>query len=613
MKHRAALLPVVLACAAACGGDAHSSPAVGIVQELRGRTMGSTWTVKWHGAPRDAVAAAVQEELDATDATFSNWRDDSEIAAFNRYRGTEPWPASERLCAAVRLALQMATWTGGAFDPTVRPLSALFRERKAGRAVDEGRLLAALRRVDFRQLEVEGEALRKRRPDVEIDLDGLVAGLCADRLGPRLRALGAAGFMLEITGEVLCAGRKPDGSPWFIGIVDPERAEPGHEQPLTAIPVLDRALCTSGDYRNVTVVDGRVVTHVFDPRTGANPEHGVVSVSVLAESCAVADGLGTALMVLGPGGAAAALAASGDAVAGAWFVVADQDGALGVRAARWPEAFAPDGRPLPRPTSPPATQQEREAALAAAEVALRARPDDVDAVVWVGRRLGYLGRFRDAIAHYTAALERHPREPHLLRHRGHRFLTVRDFEAARADLQHAAAAVQGTDDEVEPDGLPVAGRPPHSTLQGNIQYHLGLAHFCLGDFAAAEAAMRACLALARNDEMTVAATHWLWCALARQGRADEAAAQLAAIPTDPDVVENIDYLRLCRLYRDGGELPPLPACAEESAAFAFGIANLAWQRRATDAPARLAQVAARPDWPAFGVMAAQALAPLTAR
>ena len=577
--------------------------------------MGSTYEIKWHGSSATAVASLLRAELDAADRTFSNWRDDSEIAAFNRHLSTEPFAASERLRSAVTLALQLAEWSHGAFDPTVAPLSELYRAHKAradGTAFDAATLTEVLELVGYRRLRVTGESLVKTDPGLGIDLDGIVAGCVADRLGDLMRAAGVAGFMLEITGEVLCHGRKPDGEPWRIGIVDPERSMAPRQAPLVTIPLLDSALCTSGSYRNFAVVDGRVRSHVFDPRTGKSPEHGVVSVSVLSSSCALADGLGTALMVVGPDDAAALLARAGQGQrVGALFVLAAPDSSLRSQAVDWPEAFSLAGRPLFRPELRPEVLADRTARLELAVARAAAAPDDVDATVWRGRRLGYLGRFRDAIGIYSEALERHPDEPHLLRHRGHRYLSVRRFAAARDDLARAAEVTAGQPDEIEPDGLPYPGRPPHSTLQFNIHYHLALAHWCLGDVAAAEASWRDCLAtvVAGNDEALVAVTHWLWCAMQRSGRADDSAfvSLLAPVGEDLDVVENRAYYDLCRLYR--GELryaDLVPGAGSSGAALAYGLANFACLRSRPDARQLLEDLAKSDGWAAFGVIAAAA-------
>jgi thiamine biosynthesis lipoprotein ApbE len=605
----AALVSALAGCGSDAGAAARQLPDL---RELTGPTMGSSWTLKWHGgAGPERVRALVDQQLAAADAAFSTWHTGSELAAFNAHASTVPFRASGLLRAAVAAALDAARATDGAFDPTVKPLSDLYRAQRDGGAAPTAAALAQAReRVGWQRVRVDGETLVKERPDLALDLDGIVAGFVADRLAPALAELDVRNFMLDLTGEVLCRGMRPDGAPWCIGIVDPLRAVPGAERSLFMLPLVDRALCTSSDHRTAASADGEL-THVFDPRTGSNPAHGIASVSVLARSCALADALATALLVLGPDGAAPALQRCGEDGVGAWFEMAAPDGSLRGRPVGWPDAFAADGRLLRAPPLADDVRQQRERELAAAETELARVAadggDDVAATVWVGRRLAYLQRWRDAIAVYTRGLQAHPDEPHLLRHRGHRWLTVREFESARDDLLRAWEVTRGLPDEIEPDGQPEPGRPPHSTLQGNIAYHLGLAQLCLGDFAAAARAFGDALALARNDEMRVAAAHWRWCAAMRCG--DEAAARAAVAPLqgDLDVVENRGYWQLCRVYRgdlDAGSLTAFEG--SKGAVLAFGLAHLAAVRREPGAAAALMAVAQRPDWPSFGVMVAEA-------
>ena len=159
------------------------------------------------------------------------------------------------------------------------------------------------------------------------------------------------------------------------------------------------------------------------------------------------------------------------------------------------------------PPLPEAVRVQREQQLGEARAAAQAHPDDIEALVWLGRRTAYLGGYREAVAIYTRALERHPGEPRLLRHRGHRYLTLRRLDLAAADLERAAALVRGKSDEVEPDGLPNAHSVPTSTLQSNVWYHLGLARYLQGDFPAALAAYRECERASANADMRVATWH----------------------------------------------------------------------------------------------------------
>jgi tetratricopeptide (TPR) repeat protein len=272
------------------------------------------------------------------------------------------------------------------------------------------------------------------------------------------------------------------------------------------------------------------------------------------------------------------------------------------------ECWSLDGRALVSP--PPAADAAARLAddLRGAERTHAERPDDRDAAIWHARRLGYLGRYRDAVAVLTAALARHPGDPFLLRHRGHRWLTLREFAAARADLRAAADACRTTPDATEPDGQPTPGRPPHSSLHYNVHYHLGLACFLLGDFAAAECAWLDCLAVVDDDESRVAVTHWLWCARMRAGDPAGAFAVVAPIHAGMDVVENVAYLNLCLLYRgDRAPVDLAPRAGSSGSALAFGLAHhaLVTGDRAR-ARAELAALAASPGWSAFGVIAAEA-------
>ena len=133
-------------------------------------------------------------------------------------------------------------------------------------------------------------------------------------------------------------------------------------------------------------------------------------------------------------------------------------------------------------------------------------PEDVDAAIWLGRRTAYLSRFGEAIEIYTRAIEVHPDEPRLYRHRGHRYITIRKLDLAIKDLRKAADLVEGTPDQLEPDGQPNDRNVPTSTLQTNIYYHLGLAHYLKAEFPQARDAYRTCLGLSKNPDMQVA-TH----------------------------------------------------------------------------------------------------------
>ena len=207
---------------------------------------------------------------------------------------------------------------------------------------------------------------------------------------------------------------------------------------------------------------------------------------------------------------------------------------------------------------PPVLSAEARSAyserLQAAERALEAAPQDVDSLIWHGRRIAYLGRYRDAIDAYTRAIALHPNEARLYRHRGHRYVSVRELDNAIADFERAAALTEGRPDQVEPDGLPNAAGIPTSTLQFNIWYHLGLAHYLAGDFTAAADAYAKCAEVSVHPDSKVATAYWRTMTLLRLGREEEARAVMAAITPDMDVIESGGYLDLVMLFK--GERTP---------------------------------------------------------
>lgn len=305
----------------------------GELRRAAGATMGSYYEVRWRGGSEADVRRAIDDELQACERCFSTWRDDTEIGRCNAADAAVPFAASARFAGVLRQALAVAAATDGAFDPTVLPLSMLYRLAKSdpAHAFADADIAAARARVGHRAVTVDDGGVHKARADVALDLDGIAAGACVDAIAHRLQALGVVAFCIDVTGEVLCRGERAPGEPWQVGIGDPR---PG--APPRSVALRDRALCTSGIYANAVVAGGRVLHHVFDPRTGRPVDNGVVCVSVLAPGAALADALATAFLVLGPDGAARVLPAlrADQDVGVAWLVIGD-DGELHEVEDRW--------------------------------------------------------------------------------------------------------------------------------------------------------------------------------------------------------------------------------------------------------------------------------------
>lgn len=254
-----------------------------------------------------------------------------------------------------------------------------------------------------------------------------------------------------------------------------------------------------------------------------------------------------------------------------------------------------------------------ETQLSHARASAAARPNDPDALIWVGRRIAYLGRYNEAIAVFTDGVRRFPNDPRMYRHRGHRYLSIRRFADAIADFERAATLMAGKPDEIEPDGQPNARGIPIGSLQSNVWYHLALAHYLEGDWDKAARAARSGIQVSNNPDRLASQTHWLYMALRRAGRNDEAAAALAPIRDDFDVIENDSYYRLVKMYKTG-----VPRAVVDSvlgagvrdpsdASFAYGVANwVLYNGDTTRALRAYEQLLKSGAWASFGYIAAEA-------
>ena len=281
---------------------------------------------------------------------------------------------------------------------------------------------------------------------------------------------------------------------------------------------------------------------------------------------------------------------------------------VGQAQVREPEARTLSGKPLYPPDPIPNRAKLEEDLARALSVTTTAQPE---AMITIGRRHAYLWRYREAIDWFTKGIAKYPNDARMYRHRGHRYITTRQFGKARADLERAASLIRGTADQVEPDGAPNPSGIPRSTLHFNVWYHLGLTYYLQGDFTKALEAYRSCLAVSNNDDAVVATSDWLWMTLMRLGRKDDAARVLERIMPKMDILENASYHRRLLMYK-GLEKPealldPAGADATTIATQGYGVGNY---HLVTGDQARartvFEQVTAGAGWNAFGYIAAEA-------
>ena len=273
---------------------------------LSGRTMGTTWHVTVaHGVfdrPR-GLAVRIERRLDDLNRTFSTYRPDSEINRFNRWpAGEKPFEASGDFAAVLRAAARIHALSGGAWDGTVGPLVDLwgFGSATTGRRVPaDEEIRAARERVGFDAIRPGSRrTFFKEREGLALDLASIAKGFAVDALAELIRGAGYTDFLAEIGGEVVAGGRRSDGLPWRVGINTP-RPGAAADAVHRVVGLSERAMATSGDYRNFFELEGRRYSHLIDPRSGRPVSNGVVSTTVLAADCTQADGLATAVTVMG--------------------------------------------------------------------------------------------------------------------------------------------------------------------------------------------------------------------------------------------------------------------------------------------------------------------------
>jgi tetratricopeptide (TPR) repeat protein len=277
-----------------------------------------------------------------------------------------------------------------------------------------------------------------------------------------------------------------------------------------------------------------------------------------------------------------------------------------------PETFSLFGEPL---FTTPLRPEIMEAQSGLYEEALREweeAPDDADNIIWLGRRTAYLGRFREAVAIFSMGIKKHPKDPRMYRHRGHRFISLRFFDHAIKDLEKAAELIKGKPDEIEPDGIPNARGIPVSSLHFNIWYHLGLAYYLKAEFEKALEAYEMCMKSSEIDDKIIATSHWYYMTLRRLGRKEEADKILEKVHGDMDVIENHHY-HMCLMMYKGEKTPEeLMAKARDMGdlglvTIGYGVAN--WYHYNGDdekAVKILKEIVSVEGWAGFGYIAAEA-------
>jgi len=270
-----------------------------------------------------------------------------------------------------------------------------------------------------------------------------------------------------------------------------------------------------------------------------------------------------------------------------------------------------EDKQYPTPSLTDSLKKVFEFNLRSAEKKYKADSLNDDNIIWYGRRLAYLGYYKEAIATYTKGINLHPNNARFYRHRGHRYITLRCYDNAIADLKKAIDLIKDQIDEIEEDGIPNERGFPTSSLHTNIYYHLGLANYLKGDNRQALLAWEKCLDISDNDDMKVATLNWLNIVLRKMGRPKDADHHLLDVTKDMEIIENHDYYDILLMYQSGDDSKLVEKTQNQqtinNATVGFGLGTY-YQLKGEKSKAKelFEKVVAGNQWSSFGYIAAEA-------
>jgi thiamine biosynthesis lipoprotein len=269
---------------------------------ISGPTMGTTYNVKFvsvDGVEQQKLKQEIDQALLDINQLMSTYIKDSELSRFNQWSSVEPFPMSAQTLDVLIEAKRLGAMSAGLLDVTVGPLVNLwgFGPQNRPEKVPTEKLIETTRqKIGLDKLKIGTTWASKSQPDLYIDLSTVAKGYAVDKLAELLQTFSINNYLVEIGGEMRLAGKKASGEPWKIAIEKPETEQRAIQK---IISVGDNAVATSGDYRNYYEQNGVRYSHLINPTTGYPIKHNLVSVTVVHASSMTADGLATALNVMG--------------------------------------------------------------------------------------------------------------------------------------------------------------------------------------------------------------------------------------------------------------------------------------------------------------------------
>ena len=273
------------------------------------------------------LSQSIKAELMKVDASLSPFNKESVITAINDNKDVR---LDEMFKDVFSLAMDISKETDGAFDITVAPLvNAWGFGFKNGSQPSRHQVDSLLRLVGYEKVSMVDGKVKKKDPRIMLDCSAIAKGYGTDRVARLLQSRGVENYMVEIGGEVVTSGVNPERLPWKIGVTKPtdDSLNTGHEL-QTILNLTDKAMATSGNYRNFYYKGGKKFAHTIDPKTGYPVQHSILSATVITKSCAVADAYATSFMVMGLDKAKQVLERHPELMA--YFIYSDDKGDMAV-------------------------------------------------------------------------------------------------------------------------------------------------------------------------------------------------------------------------------------------------------------------------------------------
>lgn len=294
------LFPIAVAVSVALTGCSQPEQ----IQKIAGPAQGSTFHISYwstQSVNHQQLEQQIQQELDRIDVVMSNYRPDSTIEKFNQQQTTEAQTVGAELVSLVEEARKVYTESSGCYDLTVKPLFDLwgFKADKFNQPTAE-QLQQTMQLIGMNKVLASNTTqLQKQNPHIRVDVSSIAQGYTVDKLADVLRQAGIDNFLVEVGGEMVVQGHKPEQKPWRVAIDKPLPGEQSLQKIIAITQDAPMSVMTSGTYRHYFDENGQRYSHVLDARVGAPVKHQTVSTTVLMDNGTQADAWSTAFLCLG--------------------------------------------------------------------------------------------------------------------------------------------------------------------------------------------------------------------------------------------------------------------------------------------------------------------------